>query len=167
MRNETSKSHEKEANNQITPKRSTSQPRQPNAARVSHPSSETTDRKRPISQPRASMTGKVMKQPNSETEHTDKARSVKGFDSPRARNKGKRPVKNHLWAPRSKTTSDSEKENKEQNPNSKERLNASHLEGRDDIMSHTVFDANDESGVKCSEHEEATDDQGNAYNSSA
>jgi hypothetical protein len=101
MRNETFKSHEKEGNNQTTPKRSTSQPRQPNAARVSHPSSETTDRKRPISQPRASMAGKVMKQPNSETEHRDKARSVKIRQSKSKKQRG---------TPSEKTSMGSEKQ---------------------------------------------------------
>ncbi|KAK3147983.1 hypothetical protein QOZ80_3BG0289160 [Eleusine coracana subsp. coracana] len=171
MRNETFKSHAKEINNQTTPKRSTSQPRQPNTHSVSNKSSETTDRKRPKSQPRASMAGKkVLKQPNPETEPADKARSIKAFDSPRARNvvgKGDRPMKSHLWAPISKITSDSEKENKDQNPNSRAHLNASHLEVRDDTISHTVFDANGESGVQCSEHEQATDDEQNAYNSNA
>jgi hypothetical protein len=170
MRNETSKPHAKEINKRTTPKRPTSQPRQPNTARVSHRSSEAIDRKRSISQPRASTAGKVLKQPNSETGPADKARSIKGFDSPRARNvvgKGERSVKNRLWAPRSKTTSDSEKENKEQNPNSGAHLNASHLEGRDDTVSRTVFDANGDNGAQRNEREEATDDEGNVYDSSA
>ncbi|XP_062216389.1 microtubule-associated protein 70-4-like [Phragmites australis] len=172
MRNETSNSSAKEINKRATPKRSTSQQRQPSTARVSHqpPSSEAIDRRRPISQPRASMAGKVLKQPNSDTEPAEKTRSVKRSESPRARTvigKGERPVKNHLWAPRSKMTSDAGKENKEQNPNSNAHLNASRLQGRDDTISHTVIDANGECGVQCGEHQEAMEDDGNAYTSDA
>uniref|UniRef100_A0A0A9GG08 Uncharacterized protein n=1 Tax=Arundo donax TaxID=35708 RepID=A0A0A9GG08_ARUDO len=169
MRNETSNSSPKEINKRVTPKRSTSQPRQPNTARGSHQpsSSEATDKRWPISQPRASMAGKVLKQPNSETEPAEKTKSVKRFDSPKARTivgKGERPVKNHLWAPRSKMASDAGKENKEQNPNSKAHLDASRLQGRDDTMSRAVIDANGECGVQC---DEAMEDEGNAYTSDA
>lgn len=169
MRNEISNSSTKDINKKVTTKRSTSQPRQPNTARVSpQPSSpEAIDRRRPISQPRPSIAGKVLKQPNSEAESAEKTRVAKRFDSPRARTviaKGERPTKNHLWAPRIKMPSDAGKENKEQNPNPKAHLNVSHSQGQSDTK---VFDGNDECGVQCSEHQEAMENERNANSSSA
>jgi hypothetical protein len=170
MRNEISKPSTKDINKKVATNRSTSQPRQPNTARVSpQPSSpEAIDRRRPISQPRASVAGKVLKQPNSETESAEKTRAVaKRFDSPRSRTvaaKGERPTKNHLRAPRSKMLSDAGKENKEQNPNPKAHLNVSHSQGHGDTK---VFDGNDECGVQCSEHQEAMENERNANSSSA
>ncbi|XP_062210368.1 microtubule-associated protein 70-4-like isoform X2 [Phragmites australis] len=165
MRNETSNSSAKEINKRIAPKRSTSQPRQTSTAKVTHqsPSSEATERRRPTSQPRASMAGKVLKQPYSKTEPAEKTKSVMRFDSPRSRNvvgKGERPVKNHLWATRSKMTADDGKENME-------HLNVSRLQGRDDTKAHAVFDANCECGVQCIEHQEAIKDEGNVHTSNA
>ncbi|OEL15767.1 Microtubule-associated protein 70-4 [Dichanthelium oligosanthes] len=167
MRNEISDSSAKEINKQVTSKRSTSQRRQPSTARVSpQPSSpEAIDRRRTISQPRASIAGKVLKQPNSETESTEKARVAKRFDSPRATTvagKGERPTKNHLWAPRSKMAADAGKENKEQNPNSKAHLKISLSQGHGDTK---VSDENDECGVQCSEHQEAMENERNANSS--
>ncbi|KAG2553786.1 microtubule-associated protein 70-4-like [Panicum virgatum] len=169
MRNEISNSSTKEITKKVTPGRSTSQPRQPNTARVSsQPSSpEAINRRRPISQPRASIAGKVLKQPNSETESAEKTRLSKRFDSPRARTvagKGERPTKNHLWAPRSKMPSDGGKENKEQNPNPKAHQNVSHSQGHGSTK---VLDGNDECGVQCNEHQEALENERNANNSSA
>ncbi|KAL6645540.1 hypothetical protein ACP70R_017148 [Stipagrostis hirtigluma subsp. patula] len=164
MRNETFNSPAKEFNKRVTPKRSTSQPRQPSTARVPHqpPSSEAIDRRRPTSQPRASLAGKVLKQPNSETDPAEKTRIAKRFDSPRARTiaKGERPVKNHLWAPRSKMITDAGKENKE-------HLNVSRSQGRDDTKAHAVSDANGERGVQYGEHQEGMKDEGNVYTSDA
>lgn len=168
MRNEASNSSTKEIHKRVT-QRSTSQPRQPNTSRVStQPSSpEAVDRRRPKSQPRASMAGKVLKQPNPEIEPAEKTRVAKRFDSPRARTvagKGERPVKNHLWAPRSKPAADAGKENKEQTPNSKAHMNVSRSQGRGDTK---VFDGDDECGVQCSEHQEDTENERNAKNSNA
>ncbi|KAL6867382.1 hypothetical protein ACP4OV_015406 [Aristida adscensionis] len=155
--NETPKSSAKEINKRVTPKRSTSQPRTHSTARVPHqtPSSEAIERRRPTSQPRASMAGKVLKQPNPETEPAEKTRIVKRSDSPRARTavgKVDRPVKNHLWAPRSKMTADAGKENKE-------HLNVTRSQGRDDTKGHPVYDANGERGVQYTEHQEAMKDE--------
>uniref|UniRef100_A0A0E0KAJ1 Uncharacterized protein n=1 Tax=Oryza punctata TaxID=4537 RepID=A0A0E0KAJ1_ORYPU len=144
---------------QATPKRSSSQPRQPII------SADGVDKRRPASQPRASVSGKVLnKQPGSETEAAEKNRhaAAKRFDSPRsaksvAAGRGERPVRSHLWAQRSKVAADAGKENKEQNPNYKAHLGDSH--------------ADDDCGVQCSEHEEAIDlrklDEGMADDSDA
>ena len=163
MRNETSNSSTKEINKQATPRRSTSQPKQHKTVRVlpqpySH---EAIDRRRPISQPRASVAGKVLKQPNSETKPIEKTRVVKRFDSPRARtvsSKGECPIKNQLWASKGKMDVVAGKENKVQNPNSKTCLNVSHSQGHADTK---VFDGNDEYGIRSSEHHEAMENERN------
>ena len=57
-------------------------------------------------------------------------------------------MRNHLWATRSKVTSDAGKENKEQNPNYTPHLST---------KPHTVFDANGDCGIQCSEHHKDMD----------
>ncbi|WVZ56002.1 hypothetical protein U9M48_006592 [Paspalum notatum var. saurae] len=167
MRNEASNSSTKEINKRVT-QRSTSQPRQPNTSRVStHPSSPEVVDRWPKSQPRASMAGKVLKQPNPEIEPAEKTRVAKRFDSPRAimiAGKGERPVKNHIWASRRKLAADAEKENKEQNPNFKAHKNSSRLQGHGNTK---LFDGNDEYGVQCSENQEVMENERNANNSNA
>lgn len=168
MRNETSNSSTKEINKQATPRRSTSQLKQPKTTRVlPQPySPEAIDMRRPISQPRASVVGRVLKQPNLETEPTEKTRVVKRFDSPRVTtisSKGECPVKNQLWASKNKIVVVAGKENKVQNPNSKARLNASYSEGHADTK---VFDGNDEYGIQSSEHHEAMENERNGSSSS-
>ncbi|KAF0910904.1 hypothetical protein E2562_004855 [Oryza meyeriana var. granulata] len=133
MRNEssnTSANNKDNASKQVTPKRSSSQPRQPII------SVDGADKRRPASQPRASVSGKVLnKQPSSETETAEKSRhAAKRFDSPRsaksvAAGRGERPMRNHLWAQRIKVAADAGKENKEQNPNYKAHLSDSHENG--------------------------------------
>jgi hypothetical protein len=164
MRNESSNTSASNKDNatskQATPKRSSSQPRRPII------SADGADKRRPASQPRASVSGKVLnKQPGSETEAAEKNRhaAAKRFDSPRsaksvaAGGRGERPVRSHLWAHRSKVADDAGKENKEQNPNYKAHLGDSHADG--------------DCGVQCSEHEEAMDlrklDEGKADDSDA
>jgi hypothetical protein len=168
MRNETSNPSTKEINKQATPRRSTSQPKQCKTARVlpqpySH---EAIDRRRPISQPRTSVVGKVLKQPNLETKPIEKTSVVKRFDSPRARtvySKGECPIKNQPWASKGKLDVVAGKENKVQNPNSKTRLNVSHLQGHADTK---VFDGNDEYGIQSNEHHEAMENERNGDSSS-
>nr|ACG43509.1 ATMAP70-2 [Zea mays] len=168
MRNKTSNSSTKEINKQATPKRSLSQPKQPKTMRVLPQlySPEVVDKRRPISQPRASMVGKVLKQPNSEIEPTKKSTVVKRFDSPGRRtisSKEECPMKNQLWASKTKTDVIVGKENKVQKPNSKARLNASHSQGHVDTK---VFDGNDEYGLQNSEHHEAMANERNGNSSS-
>jgi hypothetical protein len=168
MRNKTSNSSTKEINKQATPKRSLSQPKQPKTMRVLPQlySPEVVDKRRPISQPRASMVGKVLKQPNSEIEPTKKSTVVKRFDSPGRRtisSKEECPMKNQLWASKTKTDVIVGKENKVQKPNSKAHLNASHSQGHVDTK---VFDGNDEYGLQNSEHHEAMANERNGNSSS-
>lgn len=152
-----------EANRKGTPKRSTSQPRQPSTPRMSQqPASleSIVDKRRTTSQPRATVAGKVLKQPNSDFEPAEKARNVKQPDSPRVRPaaaRKERPVRNHLWATRSKVTSDAGKENKEQNPNYKQHLRTPHVQGHSGTKPQSVFDANGDCGIQCSEHHKAMD----------
>ncbi|KAL5217954.1 hypothetical protein ABZP36_018638 [Zizania latifolia] len=109
-------------------------------------SAEGADKRRPASHPNASAAEKVLKQPSSEAETAEKNRRAKRPDSPRAKGaagRGERPVRNHLWAPRSKAAADAGKENKEQNPNFKTCLNDSIENG--------------DCGVQGSEHQEEMD----------
>ncbi|KAK1651845.1 hypothetical protein QYE76_069650 [Lolium multiflorum] len=151
-----------EANRKGTPKRSTSQPRQPHTPRMSQQPASlegAVDKRRPTSQPRATMAGKVLKQPNSDSEPAEKVRSVKQPDSPRVRPaaaRKERPVRNLLWAT-SKVTSDAGKENKEQNPNYKPRLSAPHVQVHGGTKPQAVFDANGDCGIQCSEHHKTMD----------
>ncbi|KAI4993340.1 microtubule-associated protein 70-4-like [Hordeum vulgare subsp. vulgare] len=152
-----------ETNRKSTLKRSTSQPRQPSTPRMSQQLASfegIVDKRRPISQPRVATAGKVLRQPNSDTEPAEKARNVKQPGSPRARTaaaRKDRPVKNHLWAT-SKVTSDAGKENKEQNPNYKPHSSAPHVEEHDSTKPQAVvFDVNGDCGVQCSEHHKAMD----------
>lgn len=119
------------------------------------------DKRRPTSQPRVAVAGKVLKQPNSDTEPAEKTRNIKHPDSPRARTaaaRKERPVRNHLWATRSKVTSDAGKENKEQNPNYKPHSSAPHEKGHDATKPQAVvFDANGDCGVQRSEHHKDMD----------
>uniref|UniRef100_A0A0D9VR91 Uncharacterized protein n=1 Tax=Leersia perrieri TaxID=77586 RepID=A0A0D9VR91_9ORYZ len=151
----TSSNNKDNAIKQVTPKRSSSQSRRPII------SADGADKRRPVSQPRTSVSGKVLdKQPGSETETAEKSRyGAKRFDSPRSAKgvsgRGERPMRNHLWAQRTKVVADSGKENKEHNPNYKAHLSDSHSD----------------CGVQSSEHEEAMDlrklDEGKAGDSSA
>jgi hypothetical protein len=151
-----------EANIKGTPKRSTSQPRQPHTPRMSQQPASlegAVDKRRPTSQPRATMAGKVLKQPNSDSEPAEKVRSVKQPDSPRVRPaaaRKERPVRNLLWAT-SKVTSDAGKENKEQNPNYKPRLSAPHVQVHGGTKPQAVFDPNGDCGIQCSEHHKTMD----------
>uniref|UniRef100_A0A453IM73 Uncharacterized protein n=1 Tax=Aegilops tauschii subsp. strangulata TaxID=200361 RepID=A0A453IM73_AEGTS len=164
MRNGKSNTPDSEANRKGTPKRSTSQPRQPSTPRMSQQLASfegIVDKRRPTSQPRAAVGGKVLKQPNSDTEPAEKTRNIKQPDSPRARTaaaRKERPVRNQLWATRSKVTSDAGKENKEQNPNYKPHSSAPHEQGHDATKPQAaVFDANGDCGVQRSEHHKDMD----------
>ncbi|XBH86348.1 hypothetical protein VPH35_074028 [Triticum aestivum] len=164
MRNGKFNTPASEANRKGTPKRSTSQPRQPSTPRMSQQLASfegIVDKRRPTSQPRAAVGGKVLKQPNSDTEPAEKTRNIKQPDSPRAITaaaRKERPVRNHLWATRSKVTSDAGKENKEQNPNYKPHSSAPHEQGHDATKPQAVvFDANEDCGVQRSEHHKDMD----------
>lgn len=178
MKNEKSNAPAKEANTKATSNRSTSQPRQASTTRMSQQPSSfegIVDRRRPTSQPRASTAGKMLKQPNSGAESVEKVKIVKRTDSPRARittaGRGERPARNHLWATRSKVTSDAGKENKEQNPNYKLHLITQHVQGHSGVKTQAVFDANGDCGVQCSKDHEDMDlenlDEGKSDTSNA
>jgi hypothetical protein len=162
MGNEKPNAPANEANRKGTPKRSTSQPRQPSTPRMSQQPASLegiADKTRPTSQPRATVAGKVLKQPNSDSKPAEKAINVKEPDSPRVRPaaaRKERPVRNHLWAT-SKVTSDAGKENKEQNPNYKPHLSAPHVQVHSVTKPQAVFDANGDCGIQCSEHHKAMD----------
>jgi hypothetical protein len=162
MGNEKPNAPANEANRKGTPKRSTSQPRQPSTPRMSQQLASLegiVDKRRPTSQPRATVAGKVLKQPNSDSKPAEKAINVKQPDSPRVRPaaaRKERPVKNYLWAT-SKVTSDAGKENKEQNPNYKPHLSAPHVQVHSVTKPQAVFDANGDCGIQCSEHHKAMD----------
>ncbi|KAM3230116.1 hypothetical protein ACQJBY_060738 [Aegilops geniculata] len=164
MRNGKPNTPANEANRKGTPKISTSQPRQPSTPRMSQQLASfegIVDKRRPTSQPRAAVGGKVLKQPNSDTEPAEKTRNIKQPDSPRAITaaaRKERPVRNHLWATRSKVTSDAGKENKEQNPNYKPHSSAPHEQGYDATKPQAVvFDGNGDCGVQRSEHHKDMD----------
>ncbi|CAM0872003.1 unnamed protein product [Alopecurus aequalis] len=163
MRNEKPNVPANEVNRKGTPKKSTSQPRQPSTPRMSQKPASLdgiVDKRRPTSQPRATVAGKVLRQPNSDSESAEKVRDGKQSDSPRARPAAARkehPVRNHLWATRSKVASDAGKENKEQNPNYKSHLSAPHVQGHSGTKPQVVFDANGDSGIQCTEHHKAMD----------
>ncbi|XP_006649637.1 microtubule-associated protein 70-4-like [Oryza brachyantha] len=129
-------------------------------------SSKQATPRRSSSQPRASVSSvKVLnKQPaGSETEtavsRSSRRAAAKRFDSPRAARvaaaaagRGERPMRNHLWAQRSRVAAtDAGKENKEQNPNYKARLVGSHQD--EDAMDLRELDegkADDSNAVKSS-----------------